>query len=627
MLELQDITYTVSKGNVEFPLIYEASLRVPRGHFMAIVGPSGCGKTTLLKIISGIHAETRGSIHWCGRDLAEEGDFEPSEIGYVPQFSIAHDYLTVEESVENAVQLRVCTNSRQEVYDLADAIIDQAGLDSVRENLVKVLSGGQKRRLGLALELVSNPLILLCDEVTSGLDPKSEREIVHLLHHIAETGNRIVVSVTHSLRNLELYDSVLVLHEGRIVYHGPPRAIDHYFSVDEAEEIYPRLAKRMADEWHESWKKYRERYYESFPPSMIKGAGTVDAAAHSDAASSGPVELPDFSAQHTIRLERAPAPPPPSQSPASDESPGTTPPSETTPLTAPRPDARRHSEQPGAIAQFLVLSARRWKIFLRDRTQLILHLAILLGFPLIVIIFASKGVDPIHRLSETIHENPQREAEEQFEFFQEQLTTGSLVSGLVMFQVVLLTLMGSNNSAREIAGERLLFEKEKLAGLRPLSYLGSKLSYLAVLVGAQSVWMAVFVQTFCRIPVDFAAHALLLIFVNAAMTCVCLGISSLMRSPDQASLLSIYLVGFQLPLSGAVLALPEKIEPFTRPFISAYWSWSGSMRTLEPGFLDAVKKVTSTTLSPAATCVFMLFLHIIAGVSFAWIGSHRNRWD
>ena len=111
------------------------------------------------------------------------------------------------------------------------------------------------------------------------------------------------------------------------------------------------------------------------------------------------------------------------------------------------------------------------------------------------------------------------------------------------------------------------------------------------------------------------------------MTYICLGISSLSRSPDQASLLSIYLVGFQLPLSGAVLALPEQLEPLIRPFVSAYWCWSGIMRTLDPGFLDAVKSITATTLSAAWLCTFVLFVHAIAGAALAYIGSHRNRWD
>ena len=107
MLELKDIYFTIEKNNEEVHLIEDASLKVHSGHFMAIVGPSGCGKTTLLKIIAGLNVESKGHVFWNGRDLSEEGDLEPSEIGYVPQFSIAYELLTVEESIRSAIRLRV----------------------------------------------------------------------------------------------------------------------------------------------------------------------------------------------------------------------------------------------------------------------------------------------------------------------------------------------------------------------------------------------------------------------------------------------------------------------------------------------------------------------------------------
>jgi cytochrome b561 len=111
------------------------------------------------------------------------------------------------------------------------------------------------------------------------------------------------------------------------------------------------------------------------------------------------------------------------------------------------------------------------------------------------------------------------------------------------------------------------------------------------------------------------------------MTSICLGISGLMRTAEQASLLSIYLVGFQLPLSGAVLALPEHIETFTRPFISAYWAWSGSVEALQTSVHEAVKRVIDTSLSGQALCLYMLCIHIAVGLVAAWIGARRHQWD
>ena len=272
MLSLEKIYYTIDKGDEEIDLISNASIQVDQGHFMAIVGPSGCGKTTLLRVIAGLNEESSGSIFWNGRDLAEEEDLSPSEIGYVPQFSIAFDELSVEESIESAIRLRVRTRSRKDVIAIRDNVLSKVGMTELRDRRVEVLSGGQKRRLGLALELSSDPVLLLCDEVTSGLDPKSEQEIVRLMHQLSNEKNRIVVNVTHSLSNLELYDSVLVLFEGRVVYHGPPARLTHYFSVESAENIYPTLAHQSPEQWHDSWEKHRLSYYKESPPGKQSGA-------------------------------------------------------------------------------------------------------------------------------------------------------------------------------------------------------------------------------------------------------------------------------------------------------------------------------------------------------------------
>src|SRR5262249_60058367 len=109
--------------------------------------------------------------------------------------------------------------------------------------------GGEKRRLALALEMVSAPSLLLCDEVTSGLDPKSEEEIVQLLYRLSREDRRIVLSVTHSLRHLALYDSILVLHQGHLVYHGPSQFMLGHFGVNDPELVFPALAKKPVEEW------------------------------------------------------------------------------------------------------------------------------------------------------------------------------------------------------------------------------------------------------------------------------------------------------------------------------------------------------------------------------------------
>jgi ABC-type multidrug transport system ATPase subunit len=576
VLELKEVSFTIRKDGEEVPLVDRVSLRVPQGHFMAIVGPSGCGKTTLLKTIAGLNPESGGSLFWDSRNLAEEGDFSPSEIGYVPQFSIAYDPLTVDESVEAATRLRVRCRDTAELDQRIDRVLEETGLSPISDRQVKVLSGGQKRRLGLAMELVSNPKLLLCDEVTSGLDPRSEREIVRLLHDLSRKDGRIVLSVTHSLAHLELYDSILVLHEGRVAFHGPPEQLAHYFSVNDTEEVYPRLTTQSAARWHDSWQKHRESYQKMLEKNrkqLVSDGELQDTAALAVAEDAAVLKLPGF------------------------------------------------------FSQFATLLSRRWRIFFRDRGQVFLQLAIIVCFPILVTIFSDKASGNIRRYSDIRQTDMAAEIQEQQSVRSDQAKVGSAISGIIMFQVVLLSLMGSNNSAREIAGERPIYEKEKFGGLRPSAYLASKVAFLACLVIGQSLWMAFFVNFFGTFRGDFIQHAGFLLLVNAAMTGICLAISSLMRTAEQASLLSIYLVGFQLPLSGAVLALPEKIEAFTRPFISAYWAWSGSVAALQPQVNDAVKSVIDTSLSTREACVYALGAHIAVALIATWAGARRPQWD
>ncbi|HEX8296436.1 MAG TPA: ATP-binding cassette domain-containing protein [Chthoniobacteraceae bacterium] len=618
MLDLKDVSLQLGASPDAPFLLHEVDTRFPRQHFAAILGPSGCGKSTLLKMIAGLREPTAGHVLWEERDLAEE-DMDPHEIGYVPQFSIAYELLTVHESIESALRLRIAGFSGEEREERIERVLKEVGLEEIAERRVQVLSGGQKRRLALALEMVSDPHLLLCDEVTSGLDPKAEDEIARLMHQLSRRENRIVLSVTHSLRHLALYDSVAVLYEGNLAYHGPPDFLFHYFNVEKPEELFPRLALRKAEDWHRSWRKHRAAYLGQInaaadsdvvaPEENPAGASAADAP--EDPESRMKSLLQKFKAE---RQEREGSAAPQAEANAWTDTPAEARP-EATPIPSP-------------VTQFLVLLGRRWKLFLRDRGQLALQFALLVGFPILVVIFALDGLPQIKNLNGVVTGNFLQQMQNQFSQEAELMRAGSLVSGLIMFQVVLLALMGSNNGAREIAGERLIFEKEKFAGLRPSAYVASKAAFLGLLVLAQSVWMAVFVNLIVRFPGNLGSQIILLTLVNASLTAVCLGISSFMKTAEQASLVSVYLVGFQLPLSGAVLALPSALSWITRPFIASYWGWSGFVQTLrDTRFYEAVLKVTQTPLSAEPLCVWVLMCHVVLGLLLAYTGCKSSRWE
>jgi len=572
MLEIKNVSLQVSDN--ERPLLFEVSAEYPLAHFGAIIGPSGCGKTTLLKLIAGIApGEEEGEVFWKDRNL-EEDDFSPGEIAYVPQFSIAHEELTVRECVTYALRLRVRRSDCADFTAAVDAILTEVDLLDLESRSVKILSGGQRRRLALAMELTSKPDILLCDEVTSGLDPSSEDDIVRLLHGLSRKENRLILSVTHSLEHIDLYDSILVLFQGIVTYHGPAKFLAHYFGVTHPNEVYARLELRTPEEWGASWIKHSGALKEAAKPKRSRK------------------KAPEKLTSTTENEEES---------------------------------GEKTSSLPGPISQFVTLLSRRLLVFSRSRQQLLLQVGLIFGFPLLVAIFAWNGLPAVKNLSMGLDLNLLQQLNEARDFLIQSSKVGSLVSGIVMFQVILLTLMGANNSGREIAAERLIFEKEKLSGLSPLSYVASKTAFLGFMILAQSLWMGFFVHQVCGFPGNFEAQLFLLVLVNAAMSSICLAVSSLMRSPEQASLVSIYLVGFQLPLSGAVLALPELLGSIVRPFVSAYWSWSGILQTLKAErYYDIVQTVVQSPLSSFSLCVWILLAHIAAGLFITCLGCERR---
>lgn len=610
MLEIHNLTLNLAQRTGDQALLNQVSFNVPCGHLLAIVGPSGCGKTTLLKTIAGLKEQSSGEIIWQERNLVHEQDFHPSELGYVPQFGVAHELLTVHECVLSAVRLRTCQESDERAHVKVAEILHQTGLNPLSDRPFKVLSGGQKRRLALSLELVTDPILLLCDEVTSGLDPKSEREITQLLHDLARGhADRIVINVTHSLANLSLYDTVLVMHEGHVVYHGPPKALNHYFSVESAEDIYPRLARRTAERWAESWNRHRDAYYRTY-------------------------ELTQFEVENPAPKEGSKLKLPTPENPDEEIFKENADLQDLVPSTL-NGDLKRQpylpitQELPSMLAQTKELLSRRWKIFKRDRGQLWLHLLMLFGFPLLVLIFGFEGIPQVRAISQYQEQNILLDLRQQIVHKDSLMKAGGLISGLVLMQVVLVTLMASNHSAREIAAERDILEREKLGGLRCSSYVLSKVLFLGVFVLTQAIWMGLFVNMFTPgIPGALMTKLLMLIMASAAMTFVCLGISAMMRSPEKATILSIYLVGFQLPLSGAVLALPKTFEPLIQPLIAAYWSWSGTLNSMKSSTLyDAVRVVTNTHLSDPLIATFVLSIHVILGLILTYVGTKRSQWD
>ena len=564
MLVLQSIALQL--GEAETPLLSSLSAWYPASHFGAILGPSGCGKSTLLKVIAGILPHTSGSIFWQGKDLENE-DLPAHQLGYVPQFSCTQPRLSVQENLFYGARLRQ-KGKRQEIEARVEQVMEETGLQDLQDRRAGVLSGGQLRRLSLAMELTTRPSLLLADEVTSGLDPKSEEEITELLSSLAREQGRLVLLVTHSLRHMGSYDSITVLTDGRLAYSADPRDLTDYFRVKSPELVFPTLATQSGQEWANRWIALPKP--EGLTSENILG------------------ELESIS----IAEEK-----------------------------------ENSLQLPSLLSQATTWLSRRIKIFLRDPAQVFLQLSLLLVFPAVVTLFAYRGLPEVRNMAMSSDTGVVEQLRDSLSFTIQSSRVGTLVSGLAMFQVILLALMGSNNSAREVVGDRAIFEKEKLAGLRPGAALLGMGIFLSILVLAQAGWMTLFVRAVCQFPGGLEAQFMPFLLVTGSITALCLAISSWTSSSEQASLGSLYLVGFQLPLSGAILALPDFLGVITRPWISAYWAWSGYLQTLkDTRFYDLVKAITETPIASFGVSLWILLIHLLMGLVLAYFGMRRSQW-
>ena len=279
---------------------------------------------------------------------------------------------------------------------------------------------------------------------------------------------------------------------------------------------------------------------------------------------------------------------------------------------------------PGGFFQFPTLLARQAKLFLRDRGQIVLHVALIITFPVLVAVFATSGLPQVRNQTLALETNILRTLQEQLLYLNESFQSASLISGLAMFQVILLTLIGANNGAREIAKERDILAKELRAGLSPVAYVFVKFLQIALLCAVQAFWMAWFVKTVCGFPGALFDQFMVLFLTTLAMSSTCLAISAASPSPERASLLAIYLVGFQLPLSGAALALPEWLSTACRPFIAAYWGWSGYLQTFrETRYFDIVRQSTETWVSAYPLALLVLAVHVVLAVIAAMLLTGR----
>jgi ABC-type multidrug transport system ATPase subunit len=209
---------------------------------LAVVGPSGAGKSTLLGALTGYRPANEGAVVYQGRDLYAEYDDLRQRIGLVPQDDILHSALTVRRALRYAAALRFGSDvTSAEREQRIDEVVSQLGLAAQADQRIDTLSGGQRKRTSVALELLTEPSLLFLDEPTSGLDPSLDRDVMVSLRDLADRGRTVVV-VTHSPLHLNVCDRVLVLGRGgKVAYFGPPGELLPFFGVQEYADVFKQV--------------------------------------------------------------------------------------------------------------------------------------------------------------------------------------------------------------------------------------------------------------------------------------------------------------------------------------------------------------------------------------------------
>jgi ABC-type multidrug transport system ATPase subunit len=237
--------------------LHTMSLSISRGDFVALMGPSGCGKSTLLKALSGDNPCTDGTVHLFGLELRQHFKLLKKKIGYVPQEDIIHEDLKVYESLYFAAKLRLDSRTPEEKVHLRiNEVLKSLNIDddNVKFKRIKKLSGGQRKRVSIAVELLNRPSILFLDEPTSPLDPETIEEFLSCIQDLCKKGTTVVM-VTHKPEDLNYANKVIFLgSHGYHVFEGSKADLLNYFKESEIVKIYSVIRnKNTSKEWYDKW--------------------------------------------------------------------------------------------------------------------------------------------------------------------------------------------------------------------------------------------------------------------------------------------------------------------------------------------------------------------------------------
>lgn len=250
-LALKDISKRVGKGKERRKILDHVFCNIGSNEFVAIIGGSGAGKTTVMNAMSGFDSDIRGEVYCNGIDLHKNFNSLKNMIGFVPQQDIIYENLTLYKMLSYTAKMKMPSDTTKAERDKRIAkVLEMVELTERAGVFIRQLSGGQKKRASIAVEMLADPGLFFLDEPTSGLDPDTEQSLMHTLARLSKNEGKTIIMVTHTTQSIHLCDKVIFMAPGgKICYCGPPSEINKYFGKEDLVEVYNELGHN-GDNWN-----------------------------------------------------------------------------------------------------------------------------------------------------------------------------------------------------------------------------------------------------------------------------------------------------------------------------------------------------------------------------------------
>ena len=545
----KDLTFRVNNGNLT--LLDGISFSLPGNELLAVVGPSGAGKSTLLKALTGEQKAQEGQVLFNGLDVYEHYPVMRNKIGVVPQSDVIHSALTVRKTLEYAAELRFAKDvTKAERRQRIAEVLEDLDLTAHVDKRIKKLSGGQRKRVSTAIELLTRPSLLFLDEPTSGLDPQLDRDVMDLLASLAHgtrpgDSGRTVVVVTHNENHIDRADKVLILAAGgKPVYYGSPR------------EVLPYFRQRL-NEIASQGRLLLNTPKGTLPdPPAVDGYADVYALIRNHTA-----ELRQYM-EATVPSTRRGGAPAAAAGPATQEKP---------------------PKQQSVLRQVSTLVRRQLRIVAADPS----YLAFMLLLPIIMGLL-TKAIEGSDGFAVPNYPEPKPPTPEN--------PTPTIVkysSQALQLLVILITgaaFSGMSATIRDLIGERDVFLREKAVGLRSGAYLFSKATILALITTVQTALMmgialalnkgpsdAVILDGWPGVELAFCCWAVA--FVSGLLG---LAVSAMVSSSEQVMPVLVVSIMAQLVLSGGIIPISGRaVFEQLAWFMPSRWGYAMAASTLE----------------------------------------------